>query len=397
MGLSGARPPVSLGASSSSWPGLRVFRSARFRATLAVTLLAGALYVLGGVLARQVADPAGQFAIDFTDYWVAAGRLSAEGIPYDSEMLAGPIDAQGTDRYRYPPVLAQLLLTVRDLGLHAAAWLWLTLQAVAIWCALWVSSGVGGARRSAERALWCGVAAAYFLPCFDTLWKGNVSGIQALQLALVAGGGAVGGMALATAVMLKVTPLALVPAAIGASSRVRLGLLVGGGLPLVVSVLAAPEAWLAYAQVLPNMLAGDAEFATNLAPASIAASAGLQPPAVDLIRLASLVIGGIAIAAAALLVRRPEGWPAAVTLGIAGILLIPAALWYHYLVVLLVPAAIAWPRATLTVRLTLAAAAGLISLSLLALPLALVGAALMLATSLWMLWPRTGSGSRAQA
>ena len=55
--------------------------------------------------------------------------------------------------------------------------------------ALWIGTGIGGARRTLERALWCGVAAAYFLPVFDTLWKGNVSGLVALTSVAVALGG----------------------------------------------------------------------------------------------------------------------------------------------------------------------------------------------------------------
>ena len=74
---------------------------------------------------RQASQPEGQFAIDFGDYHGAARALVETGSPYAAEMLAGPVDAQGLERYRYPPPLAQLLAPLSVLALGAAAAIWL--------------------------------------------------------------------------------------------------------------------------------------------------------------------------------------------------------------------------------------------------------------------------------
>ena len=55
-------------------------------------------------------------------------------------------------------------------------------------------------------------------------------------------------------------------------------------------------------------------------------------------------------------------------------LLLPAATWYHYLAALLPVAALAWPAAGTRARLSLLAAAALITVGVAALPLATVGA-----------------------
>ncbi len=150
-------------------PGLRTFASARFRILLAGTLLLIGLAAGGSLLMRQAADPAGQFGVDLADYQRAAQRMAAGGSPYAPEMLAGPVDAQGVDRYRYPPVLAQLLIPVAGLPMPIAAALWGAAQLAAAWLAVWVASSAGGAARGLERALWTGVAATFFLSVFDAL------------------------------------------------------------------------------------------------------------------------------------------------------------------------------------------------------------------------------------
>ena len=70
----------------------------------------------------------GQFGIDFADYFAAADRLAVTGSPYAPEMLAGPVSAQGLDRYRYPPPLAQVLVPATALGLSTATSAWFVLQ-----------------------------------------------------------------------------------------------------------------------------------------------------------------------------------------------------------------------------------------------------------------------------
>jgi alpha-1,2-mannosyltransferase len=370
-------------------PGLRTFRSRRFREVIAATLLVVGVAVLGMALARQAADPRGQFAIDFADYQVAAQRIAVGESPYAAAMLAGPVDAQGQDRFRYPPVSAQLLVPFAVLPLVAAAGIWLVMQAACLLAAVWLAGSLGGASRSRERVLWSGVAATWFLPVFDTLWKGNVSGIVALAVTLVAFGGAASATSAVAATVLKLAPAALLPAALIAGGR-RAWFATGATVIAVigVSVALSPGAWADYAVVLPNLLAGSADYSTNLAPAALAESSGWPGGAVDALRLAALGAAAVAVVLSATVARRRGGLPAATILGAVAMLLLPAALWYHYLCVLLPIAALAWPAAGPRLRAVLALGAALVSSAVAWLPLALVGATVIIAAALHALWPR---------
>ena len=112
-------------------------------------------------------------------------------------------------------------MPLKALPLGAVGVAWLLVQVAAVFTALWIGTGIGGARPTAERALWCGVAGAYFLPVFDTLWKGNVSGLLALTSVAVAVGGVAGGVGAAIGALLKTVPLTLLPAAIVSDRRAR--------------------------------------------------------------------------------------------------------------------------------------------------------------------------------
>lgn len=84
-------------------------------------------------------------------------------------------------------------------------------------------------------------------------------------------------------------------------------------------------------------------------------------------------------------------------LGVAAMLLLPAACWYHYLVALLPIAALAWPAASVRARLALLAGALLITAGVAALAVATIGAVLLavvaLAVHLGAAVPVAGIGS----
>ena len=381
-------------------PGLRTFRSRRFRELTAAGLWAIGLVLLGRALAAQVTDPAGQFAIDFADYHGAAREMAAGRTPYAPAMLEGPVPSQGQGAYRYPPPFAQLLVPLTALPLTVAAWLWLALQGVLIVASVWLAGSLGGARPTRERFLWSGVAATYFLPAFDALLKGNVSGVIALQVALLAAGRFPGGLSLASAVLLKVSPVALVPAVLGRGASGRRGELAGlalGTAAIVLpSFLLSPGAWLDYGRVLPNLLAGNVDYLTNLAPATVLAT---RLPAagtlVGPVRLLTVAAGLAAVVLAAWLARRRGGWHAAVTAGVFGMLVLPSSIWYHYLIVLLPIAALAWQRAALPGRAGLLGGAVLVYGGFARwLPLATLGAAVMVIAALAVLWPRVERATR---
>ena len=373
-------------------PGLRTLRSARFRLVVALTLATVAALVLGSVLLRQASDPNGQFAFDFAAYHAAALDLAAGRSPYDPQMLAGPIPSQGEVLYKYPPLLAQVLTPLAALPLNAAAAIWLVAQGLMILAGVWLAARAGGAAQSAETLAGVAVAAMFFLPCFDTLWKGNVSGVLALAVGVAIAGGAAGGFGAAAAALVKTTPVVLLLPAIAAGRGSWLGM--AAWLPMVaLSIVASPGAWHDFVRVLPNLVTGASVYATNVAPHSLVAFAWPAAPAlVEAVRLAALGAGGAALLRAALLARRPGRWPAAVTLAVAALLLLPSATWYHYLAVVLPVAAFHWPRLPARGRVGLLAAGTAVSFGLVWLPLAAAGAAAMLVVSLW-----AGVGSRPDA
>ncbi|CAN5129594.1 hypothetical protein BH24CHL7_BH24CHL7_03000 [soil metagenome] len=374
-------------------PGLRTFRRAGFRSLVAATLLVIAVGLLAALLARQAADPAGQYGIDFAYWHKAAGDVAAGRSPYPARYLDGPVVA--TDfGYKYPPTFAQALLPLAGLPLSAAAGIWVVLQVGVSFAAVWLAGSYGGARPSVERLLWSGVATALFLPMWDSVWKGNVSAVQAFQLALVLGGGAVAGASLASAILLKTTPLALAPAAVLRGGRILRATLATGLAVFVLSALAAPQAWLDFIRIQPNLLTGPATSPTNLAPASMVAGAAPDLPAVaGVVRALTLLVGVMAVVWSLLLARRSGGWPAAVLLGTVAILVVPGVIWYHYLAMLLPFAAFAWPRASVQQRWWLISAAAAITIGLAWLPLAALGAAALIVVSLRVLIPPASRSS----
>lgn len=366
-------PPIDAGASRlTTLPGLRTLVTPRFRITLAVALLAIAGALLGSLLLARAASPTGQFGIDATDYLTAAQRIWSGRSPYAAEMLAGPVDSQGTDRYRYPPPFAQLLVPLATLPTQAALWAWFLIGLVAIVAAVLVALRIAR-QPGAEPVLWSLAAACLFLPVFDSLWKGNVSSLMALLVVIAITGGAAAGVSVALAGLLKVVPVVFVPAWWILGGRSRRAIL-GTTLAVVaVSVLLSPDAWRDYLRVLPNMLAGSADVATNVAPWSMVARSGAPAWLADLVRVTSVALALLAVAVSVLVVRRPGGPALAATLCSVAMLLLPAALWYHYLAVLLPLCIVAWPHASPTARGALVVAGLGVSAGVAWLPLATIG------------------------
>lgn len=366
-------PSIDAGSSRlTTLPGLRTLVTARFRATLAAVLLVVAATLLGSLLLGRAASPTGQFGIDATDYLTAAERIATGRSPYAPEMLAGPVDSQGIDRYRYPPPFAQVLVPLSALPTPAALWVWLALGLVSIMASLLVALRTAGLWR-VEPVLWSLAAACLFLPVFDSLWKGNVSGLLALAVAIAAAGGAAGGAAVALATLLKVVPIVFVPGWWVLGSRSRRAMVAVALAVVATSVLLSPGAWRDYLAVLPNMLAGTADEPTNVAPWSLVARSGAPDWLADLVRLVSVAGALVAMSVSVLVVRRPGGPVLAAALCSAAMLLLPAALWYHYLVLLLPLAIIAWPQASPTERGALVLAGLAVSAGVAWLPLATLG------------------------
>ena len=368
----------------------------RRRVSIAVMmLLIGAFGLFFFLLSMATGPTIGQpdtrqFAIDFRDYWLAAGRLAHGQSPYAPDMLSGLLGPVGLDRYRYPPVLAFLLLPLSGLSYITAGALWDGLSLAAMFGGIILAIRASAWRLDRLSAAWVIVGTLWFFPVWDSLWKGNVEGIQVLLIGLslsVGAGRRIFGV-VANA-WLKVAPIFLVPALlVRDGKRGFWGLILVSAILVLPSFLLAPAGYWQLPQILINISGGDATVFSNMAPAAQVMYLTHWASLADLIRgltiLAALGLVWLSCCAA----RKPTGWPAAVACGTAASLLFPATIWFHYLVLLLPLVAVAWPRlrgwrAGLTViamlSTALASNSPLVSLGLGALVFGLV---------IWVLWPR---------
>ncbi len=155
-----------------------------------------------------------------------------------------------------------------------------------------------------------------------------------------------------------------------------------------VSLLLAPRAWLDYPTVLRNLLAGSGDVYYNLAPATVLARSDLPDELSQVARLAALTLGVASLFLSAWLARREGGMPAAALFGTVAMLVVPATIWYHYLVVLLPLAAMAWPKAGPIARTLLLLSCAAITFAGVRIPpLDLIGTAVLLSVAAWILWP----------
>jgi hypothetical protein len=304
-------------------------------------------YLLLSASGPRLPDPnSRQFAVDFRDYWLAAGRM-AQGIsPYAAKMLEGPLGSQGFDVYRYPPVLAALLVPLSGLDYITAGWVWAGVSVIALSAGLAIALRAGGTDISARVALWTGVATVWFFPTLDSLWKGNVEGLQVLLLALALVSLAnARGPAVVAAAWLKIAPVLLLPALLARDGwRGLVWLFAASAVLVLPTFLLAPTGFWQLPQILVNIAGADSVVSSNLAPHSWITILTGSTTVGDLVRLTAIAGAAVLVLISVHLARRPNGWPAAVVAGTAAALLGPGAIWSHYLLVLLPLALYAWPR-----------------------------------------------------
>ena len=369
-------------ATSGSTAGLAAaLRSAPVAITIGIAGWAIVAYVLLG----QAAKSDGQFGIDFADYHAAATRMAAGDSPYAPDMLEGPIPSQGQDRYRYPPVFAALLIPLTGLSAATAAAVWLATGLAATLFAVVLPVVRPVWRGGVTPVLWAIALAGWFFPVLDGLLKGNVDGLIALAAAvLLVGSSGSGGVATGAGGVLKLTPI------LGAVPLARRSLRSVGVLGVTILVLVVPtmvlwpQAWRDYAVVLPNLIDGSSSGAGGLAPAALLEASG-TPLSGLAPGVRTLTLIGVAIALlASWFLAGPRGsigptgsWPAAVLLTAVAGLLLPAAIWYHYLCVLLPFIVLGWGKAGGRARAAILAGIVLIDLALVWIPLATIGATLI--------------------
>jgi len=243
------------------------------------------------------------FGLDLTAYEQAADRLVETGSPYSAELKAGPIDNDARNvsiGYFYPPPLAQLFTLVRNVDHRVLATTWTVLQAVAAFIVLPLVWRRSGGRPHLIPLLWLVAFAIASYPFQFALIVGNVSGWSALLVAVAlvtqprVQGLVAGGLGLLKTVNV---PILAVAVAHRPSRLPALALVIAA---VAVSVLLAPGAWLAWLDVLPNLLAlppGGAP--DSVSPASMLRDSSLGGVAAA---LGSLAAVGLLILAA-LLVR----------------------------------------------------------------------------------------------
>jgi len=330
-----------------------------------------------------------QFAVDFRDYWLAAGRMAGHASPYNPAMLSGPIGSQGFDVYRYPPILAFLLIPLSGLDYVSAGWIWVGISTTALVAGMALAVAAGGISLSMRVLIWTGAATVWFLPTLDSLWKGNVEGLQVLliAIALAGGAGARGGSVVAGA-WLKVAPVMLVPALLVRDGRRGVAWLFGASAILVApALLWAPDGFRQLPQILINISGADSVVATNLAPSSWLTTLTGSSALGEVARVAAIIAAFALVGLSIYLARKPGGWAAAMLVGVSASLLAPGTIWAHYLLVLLPFGAYVWPRLSFDAKVWLTLAGALVSVGIFLSSFAFLGAVAFVAIALKGLWP----------
>ncbi len=203
----------------ASIPVLRTFESRRFRLIVATSL--ALLGVAVNLMRLTMFDSGEGWAFDFAAYYHAAERMLAGTSPYTAAQLASPVVEYCFDCYKYPPFVAQILTPLTLMQLEAAKVIWLAIGYAAAFASTWLATGIGGANKSLERAIWCLAAVTLFEPVSSAVWNGNVGTIVALGVTMVAMGGVAAGVGAGVVTLLKVVPVTLLPAVLASSRETR--------------------------------------------------------------------------------------------------------------------------------------------------------------------------------
>jgi len=331
------------------------------------------------------------FAVDFFAYWMAASRLAHGVSPYTSQMLSGLTSNQGLDVYRYPPVFAFFCIPFTALAYQIVGWIWVGLNVAGFTIGAGLILRARKGYLSSTQLVWALAAALWFLPCWDSLWKGNVEGLQVLLIALTLVGGAKTRIfSVAAHAWLKVTPVFLVPALLVRDKKAAFwGLILFSGLLVLPSFILSPLSYWQLPQMLMNISGVGTVVDSNLAPAAQLvylthwAFLGQLANALSLLISLGLIILSICLA------RRPEGWSAAVACGLAASLLFPATIWFHYLVILLPLLYLAWGQMNRRIKiLAVLSYLAISTTTTLSLLLTFVAAACLMTLIIYALWPK---------
>jgi Glycosyltransferase family 87 len=318
--------------------------------------LVGAVVLAAAFIAFQGSPGS---AYDFAAYDAAARRLAASQPLYQAVTQQGPFAPGPAGIYLYPPPLAVLLLVLVPPGWVTAGLVWQLLHVAALVavCAIlpvprWIrlaSFGVACLSLPTLLDLNLGNVSLFVLLGGAASWRWTATPSEEFADgrpdALLeadsrrSGGAAVAGVLAALAIAVR-PQVAIVPAC-WAWRRSRESVTavlaaVAAGVVLVVgsAMVAGPGSWEAYVRLLGN-LRGAGTASSDVGLASLAQRAGLPDPIPTALFAAGALLALAAVVAASR--RDPESGMVAAAMATG---LVVPLLWPHYLVLLLLPAAL---------------------------------------------------------
>ena len=356
---------------------------------LAVALIGG-IVIIGGATVRFALT--GDSLGDLATYVRAARAMAAGQSPYNLDAVNAATYNEAL--YRYPPVLASLLIPFAHVNFNLLGLAYCAALFTSLIAGLALALAAGGWKPTPLRLAALMAGCLWFIPVWNMLWATNTEGFQvlAIGISLYAGGGLVRGAASAVGIWIKVAPVLALPAlVIRHGARGIVGLIIASAIVVLPSLLWAPRAWGDLLAVLTATASGGLDIGWNISPLSMVHAAGwtaLETPMhlVLLTTAAGLVVASLVAA------RRLDGWPAALACATVAGLLVPTILWEHYLIVLLPFAAVAFPRAGNGARTAMAYAVLVLAVAdyVAGRELVFAAAAALAAITIWLLWPRRG-------
>jgi hypothetical protein len=296
--------------------------------------------------------------VDFAQYFRAAADLNAGRDPYKFFFdHCGNHWCSGG--YIYPPLQAEILRPLVGLGLVGSARAWLLVSHILLLgTILLVRRALGSSASPTMQAVLL-TAALAFLPLYQSLYSVQVGVLQMFMVAVVAFGLATGreglaGASLAGAIVLRVTPIALIPVFVTRRTLTR-----PRGIIALIGVLAAlvlvlelltPTTWEYITTVLPRI--GDGTpFLDNQSLMAVTQRAGILlvghlPAAATIAALGISALLGLLTWLCSLRVRSPAGRTIALAAFIALMPIVSSVTWQHHLVTELVAIALLAPAAT---------------------------------------------------
>ena len=312
--------------------------------TLLIATAALFLLVLwaGNILFRYAGETAGN---DFWDAYLRAARHLIDGQAlYMPTLLSGPFPAQTAQAYLYPPTFAWLLTPLLLIPQDISTGLWALAQGILLGLSVWIAATAAGARKSWRLFFLLMMAVTVFSPDMDTVISGNVGAIIALGTALLLrsavrdprGDRSAGPLGVALGV-LKLTPgLMLLPILLANPRRHIPRAILATLLLIVPFFLLNAGVWFDFLRAPYNLAVGSNWYGNNLAPNVVfpyywPGTADLAPE----LRFATLALAAGLLIASLYLARRSGGLPLAILAASAVSLLVPGAIWTHYLTALI--------------------------------------------------------------